>query len=128
MKKVCPKCHYENSADALYCVNCQADLKGFIPREGTQTNSNDFTGYNISNMTPLGRQLRYPYQEDVSIATWVGVTLGMSIPLVNIIMLICILVFTSQESLKNYAIAQFIVIGIGLVFLVVLPILFSSFY
>lgn len=90
MKKICPKCDYQNDEDGIYCLNCLEDLKSILPREGMQVNHTEFTGYNTSNMSPLGKELQYgyAYNDDVSIGAWIGITIGMGIPIVNIIILI----------------------------------------
>lgn len=112
MKKVCPKCNYENNEGDFYCSNCQAEL-----RQHTDAHA-DTTYYNISNMSSIGKEtlLERSYtSEEVSIGTWIGVILAMGIPILNFIVLIIILWNSTKSSLRNFAIAQFILIGIGLV-------------
>ena len=51
MKKVCPKCNYENNEGDFYCSNCQAEL-----RQHTDAHA-DTTYYNISNMSSIGKEI-----------------------------------------------------------------------
>lgn len=51
MKKVCPKCNYENNEGDFYYSNCQAEL-----RQHTDAHA-DTTYYNISNMSSIGKEI-----------------------------------------------------------------------
>ena len=117
MIKVCPKCGYQNDEDAIYCLQCLEDLKNVLPGEEVKINSTEFTGYNTNNMSPLGYSLQYEhYNDDVSISAWIGISIALGIPIINIIVLIWILTSSStNRTLKNYAIAQFILMCIGIV-------------
>ena len=117
MIKVCPKCGYQNDEDAIYCLQCLEDLKNVLPGEEVKINFTEFTGYNTNNMSPLGYSLQYEhYNDDISIGAWIGISIALGIPIINIIVLIWILTSSStNRTLKNYAIAQFILMCIGIV-------------
>lgn len=117
MKKICPKCNYSNNQDAIYCVNCQGDLHTVRPIESEISYT-----YNTSNMTN-STSYSSVLDDDISTGTWVGVLIGIGIPIINIIVLIVILATSQNRTLKNFAIAQFILIGI----VFVLSILFGGF-
>lgn len=65
---------------------------------------------------------------DMSVGAWVGTLLLMAIPIVNFICLIVWAVSSSPEkrSRKNWAIAQFILMLISLVLMIVLLAIYGS--
>ena len=116
MKKICPKCNYENNEGDFYCSNCQTEL-----RQHTDAHS-DITYYNISNMSSIGKKVLLDgtyTSEEISVGAWIGITIAMGIPILNLIVLAIILWRSTNSSLRNFAIAQFILIGIGLVLMLI---------
>ncbi|MBQ7981642.1 MAG: hypothetical protein IJ305_08565 [Oscillospiraceae bacterium] len=110
------KCGCENSDSALHCENCGEKL-GVQQKEYAPYQNNPYQN------TPYGgQQSYYPSQQyygqseqPVSIGAWVGLLFLFSIPIVNIITYIVILCSSQNKTLKNLVLAQFIVIGIGVV-------------
>ncbi|MBU3810225.1 MAG: zinc ribbon domain-containing protein [Candidatus Niameybacter stercoravium] len=109
MKKVCPHCNYPNNEDAFYCSSCQADISHIQPIEGAQTYT-----YSSNRESKNSSYMSY-IADDVSIGGWIGISIGLAIPVVNIIVLIAIIASAKNQTLKNYAIAQVILCGVALV-------------
>lgn len=55
------------------------------------------------------------YEEPVSVLNWIGTMIVTCIPVVNIIMLIIWAVSHKNQTKKNWAIAQIVIIVIGIV-------------
>lgn len=106
MRKICPKCNYSNNQDAMYCVNCQENIS--LVRSAESNTSYTYNNSNMMNPTRYSSVL----EDDISTGTWVGILIGIGIPIVNIIVLIVILATSQNRSLKNFAIAQFSLMAI----------------
>ena len=65
---------------------------------------------------------------DMTVGAWVGTLILMGIPIVNFICLIVWAVSSSpkKQSRKNWAIAQFILMLISLILMIVLAVAFNS--
>ncbi len=113
------QCGQENPDSALHCENCGERLglpqEDYNPYQQTQ---DAVPQNNYQQEAYTQPQQPYYYQppvnqgeQPVSIATWVGMLLLFSIPAVNIVALIVVICVSQSKSLKNYAIAQFIIMG-----------------
>lgn len=118
MKRVCPNCHYPNDAGALYCASCQDDISSVLP---TEQGRPAYTSPNSSGMpmSPINASPNSAYasapDNSISIGAWLGILIGLSIPIVGFIILIYMWISSDNETLKSFAKAQFIVILIAFV-------------
>ena len=53
--------------------------------------------------------------EEISILKWLCILIGLAIPFLNIIMIISILIVSDNETVKNFAKANIIMIILGVI-------------
>ena len=111
MKKNCPNCRYPNYEEATFCMSCQEEISQV---ELNQYPLNDTPYY--TGIKPM-ESSRYVacIPEEISILKWICILIGLAIPLLNIIMIISILMVSDNETLKNFAKANIIMVISGII-------------
>lgn len=107
-KKICSKCQEVNSSSAMICSYCNSTLV-----DSKVVQEEKYEGYHGAGRYTGGT-------DEISIGTWIGIFLVLAIPLVNIIALFFFAYGNNSETLKNFAKAQLILVGIGLVLLILI--------
>ena len=151
--KICPKCGAE--ADGVFCINCGAAVNDAPaapadkpaepaptytpPAQPTYTAPQQPYTPPVQPQQPYGYQPPQPYgyyppqqptEEPISVGGWIGRSLIPCIPVVGtIIYLIMLFVWmgdkTKEETFRNWAKAQLVVMGI-VIGLVILLLIFSA--
>ena len=137
--KICPKCGAE--ADGVFCINCGAavndspaapatEAPAAAPQQPTYTAPQQNYGYQPPQQPYGYYPPQQPAEQPVSVGGWIGRSLIPCIPGVGaIIYLIMLFVWmgdkTKEETFRNWAKAQLIVMGIA-VGLVILLVIFSA--
>jgi len=128
MSKICQKCGQSNGDIDVFCASCGETLGNSTTQQQAQYQPSQ-QQYQPQQQQYQPQQQQYqqtqyqPTNSDVSVGSWIGYMFLLTIPLVNIIVLIVLATGSStKKSLKNWAIAQFVIMLIG----VVLAVLFSS--
>jgi len=110
------QCGHENPDSAFHCENCGERIavqqEDYLYQKAAPQNAYQQTEYTQQPyyQQPYYQQPANQGEQPVSVGTWVGLLLLFSIPFVNIIALI-ILCASQRKSLRNYAIAQLIIMG-----------------
>lgn len=110
------QCGHENPDSAFHCENCGERIavqqEDYSYQKAAPQNAYQQTEYTQQPyyQQPYYQQPANQGEQPVSVGTWVGLLLLFSIPFVNIIALI-ILCASQRKSLRNYAIAQLIIMG-----------------
>lgn len=111
MKKICPYFRYPNYEEAAFCISCQEEISQV---ELNQYPPNDTPYY--TGIKPMGSSRYVPcIPEEISILKWICILIGLAIPLLNIIMIISILIVSDNETLKNFAKANIIMVISGII-------------
>ena len=137
--KICPKCGAE--ADGVFCINCgaavndspaapAAEAPAAAPVQPTYTAPQQPYGYQPPRQPYGYYPPQQPTEQPISVGGWIGRSLIPCIPVVGaIIYLIMLFVWmgdkTKEETFRNWAKAQLIVMGI-VVGLSVLLIIFAA--
>lgn len=111
MKKICPYCQYPNYETATFCISCQEEISHIEPNEYSSNQTPYYTG-----IKPIETS-RYVacMPEEVSILKWLCILIGLAIPFLNIIMIISILIVSDNETVKNFAKANIIMVILGII-------------
>lgn len=137
---LCPKCNKENPYGSSFCESCGSPLAGSEPYTENVSNFNSYntaqqTAYNNSSYFPQNNMpyqqnmVNYPpnnynpYEEHVSAMEWIGIICLNIIPVIGSLVYIVLLFVwafgnTRKRSLKTFAQAQLIIIGIAVVLLI----------
>ncbi|MBQ7012132.1 MAG: zinc-ribbon domain-containing protein [Clostridia bacterium] len=128
MSKKCNYCGAELSENDAFCGNCGAatEKKESVnpTPAGTQPNAEHISYSSGNYHQEQPHYYQPPVNNDaniVSIGAYIGYSLLFSIPVVGLIISIIMAVNNDNRSLKNYAIAHLIMMGVG----VLLSIIFS---
>lgn len=111
MSKLCRNCDAINNDGLLYCSSCGKPLDGTPPREKishVHLTSSPVSG-SIDDMDYV-----------VPIGMWIGISILLAIPIVNIISMLFLAFGSSNKNLSNYGKAGLILIGISLVLIILL--------
>lgn len=104
-KKICKVCGEVNSSNEAYCTNCQASLNGAKIKDDTK----NFVHYGSISSEYIGNP------PVVSTLEWIIIMILLAIPLVNIIALIFMSFFWSNDNIRNFGRAVLILAVIGFV-------------
>lgn len=119
---VCGKCSRENPNDAPRCVYCGEPFAGgYVPQyEPPVYNASDYV-YDVK-----------PDDSDdlVSMGTWLLILFGGSVPLVNLVLWIYLMVGARRPSLRGYGkgmlILTAVVVGIIVLIMLIMMIFFAQ--
>lgn len=121
------KCGCENSDSALHCENCgeklgvqQGGYNPYQPVQEVYPQNNYGQNAYAQPQQPYYQPAVNQGEQPLSIGAWVGLLLLFAIPFVNIIALIVVLCVTQNKTLRNYVIAQFIIVGISVALVILL--------
>lgn len=107
MSTTCSHCGAVNDDNTQFCSQCGAQLQQSAP----QPQPNPYYQAPPVQQTTVYQQGEKP----VSILGWIGYFLLFSIPVVNIIALIAILCSSQNKTLKNWILAQIIMVVIAVI-------------
>lgn len=130
MAKICSNCGTQCADSFTSCFTCGAKIESTQPQQQKEP-TYEQQSYQQSYQQPVYQQPSYQQplysqiDETVSVGAWVGNMILLSIPVVNIIMLIVWACSSTKRSLKNFAIAQFVLALIGVGIFIVLMIIFA---
>lgn len=113
MSTTCSHCGAVNDDNTQFCSQCGAQLQQPAPQPQQTPPPQPQTYY----QTPPVQQTTIYQQGEkpVSILGWIGYFLLFSIPVVNIIALIAILCSSQNKTLKNWILAQIIMVVIAVI-------------
>lgn len=118
MSTICSHCGSMNDDNTQFCSQCGAQLQQPIPQpqQVPPPQPNAYYQAPPVQQTTIYQQGEKP----VSILGWIGYFLLFSIPVVNIIALIAILCASQNKTLKNWILAQVIMVVIAVIIFVLI--------